>query len=61
MKVICKPSNVKRVQKSPANGYKDIDRYLKNGVSKTIVHVIKHVNFQLYRVHPDGVFRKPGN
>ena len=55
MKVICKPSNVKRVQKSPANGYKDIDRYLKNGVSKTIVHVTKHVNFQLYRVHPDGV------
>ena len=28
---------------------------LKNGVSKSIVHVIKHTNFQLYRVHPDGV------
>ena len=25
-----------------------IDRYLKNGVSKIIVHVIKHANFQLY-------------
>ena len=27
---------------------------LKNGVSKTIVHVIKHANFQLYWVHPDN-------
>ena len=27
----------------------------KNGVSKIIVRVIKHANFQLYRVHPDGV------
>ena len=26
-----------------------------NGVSKSIVHVIKQANFQLYRVHPDGV------
>ena len=32
-----------------------IDRYQKNGVSKSIVHVIKHTNFQLYRVQPDGV------
>ena len=32
-----------------------IDRYLKNDVSKIIVHVINHVNFQLYRAHPDGV------
>ena len=32
-----------------------IDRYLKNGVSKSIFHVIRHANFQLYRVHPDGV------
>ena len=28
---------------------------VKNGVLKSIVYVIKHVNFQLYRVHPDGV------
>ena len=27
----------------------------KNGVSKSIVHVIKHVNFQLYRTHPDEI------
>ena len=27
----------------------------KNGVSKIIVRVIQHANFQLYRVHPDGV------
>ena len=33
---------------------KHIDRYLKNGVSEGIVHVIKHVDSQLYRVHPDG-------
>ena len=26
-----------------------------NGVSKSIVHVIKRASFQLYRVHPDGV------
>ena len=32
-----------------------IDTYLKNSVSKSIVLVIKHAKFQLYRVHPDGV------
>ena len=32
-----------------------IDRYLKNLVSKSIFHVMKHDNFQLYKVHPDGV------
>ena len=37
------------------NNQRHIDRYLKNGVTKSIVHVIKHANFQLYRVHPDGV------
>ena len=30
----------------------------RNGVSKSIVHVIKHDNFQLHRVHPDGVILK---
>ena len=36
------------------------DIYLRNGVSKSIVHVIKHANFQLYRAHPDGViWKKP--
>ena len=29
--------------------------YLRNDVLKSIVHVIKHANFQLYSVHPDGV------
>ena len=29
-----------------------------NGVSKSIFLVIRHVNFQLYRVHPDGVVQK---
>ena len=32
--------------------------YLKNSFSKSIVHVIKHVKFQLYRTHPDGITRK---
>lgn len=27
------------------------DRYLKNGLSKTIAHVIQHANFHPYRVH----------
>ena len=27
----------------------------KKSVSKSIVHVIKHAKFQLYRVHPDGI------
>ena len=27
----------------------------KNGVLKSIVHVIKHANFEFYWVHPDGV------
>ena len=31
------------------------DRYLKNGVSKSIIHMIKYANFQLYRVHPTNV------
>ena len=31
---------------------------LKNGVSKYVVHVMKHVNFQIYRAHPDGVIWK---
>ena len=35
-----------------------IGRYIKNGISKNIVHVMKHVNFQLYRAHPDGVIWK---
>ena len=28
---------------------------LKKKVSKSIVHVIKHAKFQLYRLHPDRV------
>ena len=35
-----------------------IDRYLKNDVSRSIVHMIKYANVQLYRVHPDGVIWK---
>ena len=35
-----------------------INRYLKNGVSESIINVIKHVNIQLYRAHPDGVIWK---
>ena len=38
-----------------------IDRYLKDGVWKSIVHVIKQANFQLYRVHLTTLFRKPDN
>ena len=38
--------------------WRHIDSYLENGVSKSIVHVIKHANFQLHRVHPDGVTSK---
>ena len=34
-------------------------RYLKNGVSKSIVHMIKCANFQLYSVQPDRVIYKP--
>ena len=29
-------------------------KYIKR-TSKSIVHMIKYANFQLYRVHPDGV------
>ena len=36
-------------------------KYLKNGVSKSVVHVVKHANFPLYRIYPDGVFRKTDN
>ena len=32
-----------------------IDRNLKNGATKSIVHVIKHTNFQPYRVQPDEI------
>ena len=34
---------------------KGTSTYLKSGVSKSIVHVIKHANFQLCRARPDGV------
>ena len=34
------------------------EKYLKNVVSNSIVHVIKNVNFQVYRVHPDGFIEK---
>ena len=44
----------KRVRSSRSY-WRHIDRYLNNGVLKIIVHVIKHANFQLYRVHSDGV------
>ena len=30
----------------------------KNRAPKSIVHVMKHVNFQLYRTHPDEVIWK---
>ena len=33
-------------------------RYLKNGVSKSIVHVINYAKFQLYMVHSDRVIWK---
>ena len=35
-----------------------IDKYLKNGILKNIVYEIKHANFQLHRVHADGVILK---
>ena len=37
------------------NSSRHINRYLKNGVSNSIVHEIKHVDFQLYRAHPERV------
>ena len=33
-------------------------RSLKNGAFQSIVYMIKHVSFQLYRANPDGVFGK---
>ena len=43
------------------NQIKHIDRYLKNGISKSIVHVIRHANFQLYRVYLTELSRKLDN
>ena len=34
------------------------DKYLKSGVSKKIIHVIKHANFQLYRAYSERVIWK---
>ena len=34
------------------------ERYLKNSLSKSIAHVIKHANFQLYRAYNAGVIWK---
>ena len=31
---------------------------VKNGIPKSIVHVMKHVNFQLYSAHPDVIWKK---
>ena len=35
--------------------YRRSDRYLKKGVSESIVYAIKHVIFQLYWAYPDRV------
>ena len=34
------------------------DRYLNNSVSKSIIHVIKQVNFPLYRAQANAVIWK---
>ena len=34
------------------------NRYLQNGDPKSIVHVMKHVTFELYRAHPNGFIWK---
>ena len=34
------------------------DRYLKNNVSKSIIHVIKYINCQVYRAYPAGAIWK---
>ena len=34
------------------------DRYLKNSVSKSIIHVIKQVNFPLYRAQANAIIWK---
>ena len=36
------------------------DRYLKNGVSESIVHVIKHADFQFSREYSDKFISKSG-
>ena len=41
--------------------YRSSYRYLKNGVSKSIVVSIKPTNFQIYKAYSDGVFGKTGN
>ena len=51
--ILCKTALDKTVFVKPI-----IERYLENGVSKSIVYVIKHANVQLYRVHLDGVIQK---
>ena len=35
-----------------------IDTYVKNKVPKGIIHVMKHVSFQLYTVHLDRIIKK---
>ena len=34
------------------------NRYLRKGASVSIVHLVKHANFQLYRAFPDGFIWK---
>ena len=41
--------------------FKGIDRYLMNGTPKSVVHMIKYTNFQLYRYTLTGLFRKLDN
>ena len=36
-------------------------RYLKSGVPKRVVHVMKHANFELYRAYSSGVIWKTDN
>ena len=37
---------------------KHSNRYVKNGVSKSIILMIEHTNIELYRVYPGGVIWK---
>ena len=55
---VLKNSYTKKLNKICRETHRAESVFSKFLVSKSIVHVIKHANFQLCRAHPDGVAQK---
>ena len=55
---VVKPSKFRKPRGLKGRFYGTLTDIQKNGASKSIAHVIKHVNFHLYRSRSDGFISK---